>query len=310
VTDTVSVVIPTYDRPESLSRAIDSVLNQTHRDLEVIVVVDGPNRAIEDLLRSHADPRVRWIVNRTNLGTSGSRNAGVSASDGRWVGFLDDDDVWLPSKLSQQLALLTAARRPTIASGRIIRRTPDADFIGPAHPPAEGEPISEWLFRPRPPLEGATRFQPSAVLVPRELAVEVPWDARLPFYEGHDWLLRAAATGAPLVLAEEPVYIWNIHPSSISARHAGDWRGALEFIERRRNLVTPRAYAWFVLDRVATRASIAPDRPPITFLLGRARRHGRPSRVDIARYVVRMWLPWGVRQRLRRALSKVRKARR
>lgn len=304
--NSVSVVIPTHSRPDTLARAIESVLDQTHRDLELIVVVDGHHRPTEDLLTTCDDPRLRWIVNETNLGTGGSRNVGVRAAHGRFVAFLDDDDVWLPTKLTRQVALLAAGDEPTVASGRIIRRTKHADFIGPRHPPAAGEHLSEWLFRPRPPLEGATRFQPSAIVVPRQLALDIPWDVSLRFYEGHDWLLRAAAAGARLVLTEEPVYIWNIHPSSISAGHAADWRGALDFIERRQHLVTPRAYVWFVLDRVASRASIAPNRPPVTFLLRRALAHGSPSPIDVGRYLVRMWMPRWIRHGVRTAWASVR----
>lgn len=306
---TVSVVIPTQNRPASLATAIASVLGQTHSDVEIVVVVDGPNAPTEDLLRSLGDPRVRWIVNPTNVGTCAARNIGVREARGRWVGFLDDDDEWLPLKLARQIALLADADEATIASGRIIRRTPYADFVGPRHAPRAGEHVSEWLFRPRPPLEGATRFQPSAVLVPRNLALEVPWDPSLRFYEGHDWLLRAVDAGARLVLTDAPVYIWNIHDASASAAKAADWRGALAFIEERRHLVTERAYVWFVLDRVASRASIAADRPPLMFLLRKARAHGAPSAIDVARYLVRMTLPSSIRHGVRRAWASARRRR-
>jgi len=286
--------------------AIDSVLRQTHDDLEVVVVVDGPHPPTEKLLRSHADPRVRTIVNPSNLGTSGARNVGVVAADGRWIGFLDDDDVWLPAKLTRQLDLLGRSPYGTVASGRIIRRTPQGDFIGPQHPPHEGEHMSEWLFRPRPPLERATRVQPSALLMPRELAIDLPWDAQLPFYEIHDWLLRAAAVGARLTLTEDPVYVWNIHESSISSQNAANWRETLEFIRARRHLVTRRAYAWYILDRVATRAALAPDGPSLAFLVHEARRHGQPSAVDVARCMLRLWTPSGIRQTIRDGLASLR----
>ena len=103
---TVSVILPTYSRVDSLGRAIDSVLAQTFEDFEIVVVDDGPSDAIAAFVSAHTDPRVRLVRHERNQGVSAARNTGIAASRGDYIGFIDDDDLWLPTKLERQVPLL------------------------------------------------------------------------------------------------------------------------------------------------------------------------------------------------------------
>src|SRR5437868_1027615 len=102
----VSVILPTHSRVEFLRRAIETVLAQTFSDLEVVVVDDGPNEAIAQLVRAHPDERVRLVRHERNQGVAAARNTGIGASRGAYIGFIDDDDLWLPTKLERQVPLL------------------------------------------------------------------------------------------------------------------------------------------------------------------------------------------------------------
>ena len=104
----VSVVIPTFDRPALVPEAIASALAQTHREIEVIVVVNGATPEVtEKVKRCGAQPRVRVVeMERANL--AAARNYGMSLARGEWIAFLDDDDVWLPEKIELQLAAAVA----------------------------------------------------------------------------------------------------------------------------------------------------------------------------------------------------------
>jgi glycosyltransferase involved in cell wall biosynthesis len=104
----VSVIVPTVNRVEFLARAIESVLAQTYHDLEIVVVVDGPSPAAAEFVLSHPDPRVRLVQRSQNGGVAAARNSGVEAANGRYIGLLDDDDLWLPHKLANQVPLLDA----------------------------------------------------------------------------------------------------------------------------------------------------------------------------------------------------------
>ena len=102
----VSVVIPVYNRPLAVVRAIRTALAQTHPVDEIIVVEDGsPNPVDPDALRA-LDPRIRVLVHEVNQGGGAARNTGFRAAKGKWVAFLDSDDEWLPDKLERQMALL------------------------------------------------------------------------------------------------------------------------------------------------------------------------------------------------------------
>jgi O-antigen biosynthesis protein len=102
---TVSVVIPTYNRAALLPRALRSVLAQTHRDLEVLVVDDGSTDDTASVVAEAGDTRVRYIRQPRNAGVAAARNRGLRESRGTFVAFLDSDDEWRPEKLEMQLAL-------------------------------------------------------------------------------------------------------------------------------------------------------------------------------------------------------------
>ena len=98
----VSVIIPTYNRSLSVREAIESVLAQTYRDFELIVVDDGSADNTPSVLGSFGE-RIRGI-RQANAGVSAARNAGIRAAKGEWVAFLDSDDLWVPQKLERQMA--------------------------------------------------------------------------------------------------------------------------------------------------------------------------------------------------------------
>jgi glycosyltransferase involved in cell wall biosynthesis len=102
----VSVVIPSFRRIDWLGRAIDSVLAQTVSEFEVVVVDDGPSDRVAQFVACHPDPRVRCVRHEVNRGVAAARNTGVAAARGPVIGFLDHDDVWLPTKLERQLAAM------------------------------------------------------------------------------------------------------------------------------------------------------------------------------------------------------------
>src|SRR5690242_16188801 len=104
----VTVVIPTHNRPALMRRALSSVLAQDYAGgIEVIVVFDRsePEYSLE---RDATSRRVRVLSNSRTPGLAGSRNTGILAATSDYVAFLDDDDVWLPSKLARQMSALTS----------------------------------------------------------------------------------------------------------------------------------------------------------------------------------------------------------
>ena len=102
----VSVVLPTYNRARTLERAIDSVLNQTFTDLELIVVDDGSTDGTPQTLSKYADRSNVRLVSTPHRGCAAARNTGIRLSSGRYVAFQDSDDEWEPRKLATAVAAL------------------------------------------------------------------------------------------------------------------------------------------------------------------------------------------------------------
>jgi len=101
-----TVVIPTHNRWNLLKRAIESVLNQTFENFELIIVDDHSTDDTNSVVSSFSDPRVQYFINHRTKGACGARNVGIFSAKGEWVAFLDDDDVWLPEKLKYQYELI------------------------------------------------------------------------------------------------------------------------------------------------------------------------------------------------------------
>lgn len=99
----VSVIIPSYNYARYIGEAIDSVLSQTYRFVEVVVVDNSSTDNTLEVLQGYGDS-IRWIQ-QPNQGVSGSRNRGIAESRGELIAFLDADDVWLPEKLARQVEL-------------------------------------------------------------------------------------------------------------------------------------------------------------------------------------------------------------
>ena len=101
----ISVVIPTYNRRQTIGRSIDSILNQTLFPSEIIVVDDGSTDGTSDYIQSNF-PSIR-LLQQSNKGVSSARNMGIRSSNSDWVALLDSDDEWFPKKLEKQVMTLS-----------------------------------------------------------------------------------------------------------------------------------------------------------------------------------------------------------
>jgi len=105
----VSVIIPTYNRSTVLRRAIQSVLGQTYRHVQCIVVDDASYDDTKSVVHQFADDRLIYICHKINRHASAARNTGIAHAAGNFIAFLDDDDEWLSNKLEKQVPLLLQA---------------------------------------------------------------------------------------------------------------------------------------------------------------------------------------------------------
>lgn len=291
----VSVVIPTFGRPELLTRAVRSVLDQSMSDLEVIVVNDGDDPPTASAVKAIDDPRVRFIAHDRKRGAGQARDTGADASTGQWVAFLDDDDEWLPQKLERQLAVAPTTPAVLMTLSRVV--TPLGTFVRPTDSYRGDRPFDEWLFDRHTWLKGGQSFlQTSSLMMPRAMFDQLHFRETK---QHEEWELVIRATkqlGYAVVTAPEPLVIHYLGFGGPSLSKTYTWKRSLDWLDSMGDLITPRAYAGFCLTVIARAAANAQDYGAITPLLSKAMRHGRPT----ARQLFAFSLLWAMPEKLRR----------
>jgi glycosyltransferase involved in cell wall biosynthesis len=277
----VTVVISTYDRCEMLAVALSSALAQRNVDFEVIVVDNGSADGTRAYLARQRDPRLRVIRNEVSLGSVGGRNTGLAAARGGWVGILDDDDVWAPDKLREQLDAAERAGRDWVYAGCVHIDGQDRVLSG-RRPPSPDEAMRELSVRWV--LPGGM----SNVLWRRDrLDGDGLLDADLPFPADWDVSLRLARGGPP-AWVPRPLVGYRQHGRNMS-RDAARFEQELLRLERKRaDLADGRRIDWGVQYRFLRRCARSPERsPPVTSARCRAQSassyRGRCSTVSTRR---------------------------
>ena len=291
----VSVVIPTYQRPYVVDRAVRSVLEQTYTKIELIVVVDGRDEATQKVLSLIDDPRLRLLVPEKHLGNAGARNLGVREAKADWVAFLDDDDIWMPDKLQIQLRAANQSAYPyPIISCRVTARTNKNELIWPRRYPRFNEPLSEYLFCRSSPFMGEGLLQTSTIFAPRSLFLQLPFESNLPRHVDLDWVLRANELPDSclyFVPENRPLVIWDINQERERVTTKGDWMKSLQWLRTRQNIVTPRAYAAFTLTQISAIAARQGAYNAFLPLLQEAFEKGKPSAIDLITHIGYFGLP-------------------
>jgi glycosyltransferase involved in cell wall biosynthesis len=300
----VSVVIPTYRRPVLVKRAAQSALAQTLHQIEVIVVIDGPDPEVRESLADITDARLRVIEKPVNEGCTAARMTGVHAAKAEWIAHLDDDDEWMSHKLEAQLKVaIQSQHRLPIVSCCVQVRFPDLVQILPRRIPTAQEHPSEYLFVRRNPSYGDGLIQASTLLVSKELVLQVPYTSDV--HEDWGWILAATThEGVGLEFLPEALSVWNLDANRFSMSRNFKWKQSLIWIRNNRHLVTPRAYSSFLLSEVGSRA--AGDRAWNQFLplLQEAIRFGKPRLMDYWLFLGMWLIPSNLRGWLRSLLGK------
>lgn len=188
----ISVVIPTYKRSEFLQRAINSVLSQSHQNIELIIIDDNPpgsndRIATETFMQRYAqEPRVRYLQHEQNQGGAAARNTGIRAATGDYVAFLDDDDTWDPQKLELQLACFANADEHVAMVYTWFRVVDETTTLFVRKPSVKGKLYPRLIAEN---MIGTT----STVMCKREALLEVGlFDPRLPSSQDRDLYIRIA----------------------------------------------------------------------------------------------------------------------
>lgn len=224
---TVSIIVPCYNASRWLTSCLESALNQNWPDKEVIVVDDGSRDDSLAIARAF-EPRGVRVVTQSNQGASAARNHGLTIARGRYIQYLDADDLLAPDKISRQMDLAATRRDPLMLSGAWGRFTTD---------PAESvfTPMPTWrdisgiecqqLFR-----ETHGMMHPAAWLCRRSLLDEAgPWDTRLTLDDDGEYFQRVMLRAGTIhfCATARSFYRSNITGGSLSGRRDPHALGSL-----------------------------------------------------------------------------------
>lgn len=238
-TVTVSVVIPAYNAAWCIRRAIDSVLAQSFRDFELIVVDDGSTDGTAAVLAGYGDA-VR-VVAQPNGGLSSARNAGIVAARGEYVAFLDADDWWLPAKLERQVAMMRSRPELVFCSTAARSESPAGEALGEWRCGCAAGPALESIFAANAYVAGSG----SAVLARRDaLARAGGFDEALPSLEDIDMWIRLATLGGYACVDEVLVGILK-RPGSMSGNLEVMRAAAIRVMRKNRALLPPQRQGGF-----------------------------------------------------------------
>jgi glycosyltransferase involved in cell wall biosynthesis len=232
-TPTVSVVVPTHNRAALLLLTLRSVLRQRDVDLEVVVVDDGSTEPVQHAVDRLGDSRIRVIRHDQPRGVSAARNRGAAAARGRWIAFLDDDDLWSPDKLRLQLDSAEVLQRDWVYAGCVFV---DAQLhVHGGTPPLPAEEMKAALLSYNAVPAGA-----SNVLVRADVLKGVGgFDETLTHVPDWDLWLRLARH-ASAACVDAPLVGYRIHAQNASFRTA-QMLAELVLLERRYGLTRTRS---------------------------------------------------------------------
>ena len=230
----VSVVLRTFKRPDIVDRAIESVLNQTYEQFELIVIDDHSPDETPEVVREYEaqDDRLRYIRNDENKGHVTALNIACRAATGKYVAFLDDDDVWLPKKLEAQVARLEElSEEYAMVYGATRHKKLDTEeVITVSEPELEGDIYYEVLKRG----SGNVFGPPSGVMVRKSVLEELGcFDENITRGAGQT-VFRAIAKKYKIAYTDELCVDYYIHENRVTTmRSEAEMRESIRVNERK-----------------------------------------------------------------------------
>jgi glycosyltransferase involved in cell wall biosynthesis len=256
MTPTVSIVLPTFNRLQFLRTTVNSVFSQTFPDWELLIADDGSGEeTLGFLTQLERDPRVRLLRLAHTGNPSAVRNAAVREARGRYIAFLDSDDVWLPAKLQSQLAAHAACAERAWSYSALARIDADGksmrDGLGLNWTPHEGA-----IFEPLLTLAAAVAMP--TVMVERRLLEETGgFDEQQSYFEDYDLWLRLSLRSEVIVIKEPLAQVRN-HDEHYSADRIRVYQARFRLLNKISPCMhTPRLRAALRLERAKTAASLA-----------------------------------------------------
>lgn len=177
----ISVVMPSYNRAKTIERAVQSILNQTYKDIEIIIVDDNSIDNTEEVVKTINNEQITYIRNKSNKGANESRNIGIRAAKGELIAFQDSDDEWLSNKLEVQLKALKETNADLVTCG-FYRYENDECVKFPKEKIKDEEIANKLLY--------GNFISTQTVIGKRECFVEENFDSKFPRMQDWELMIR------------------------------------------------------------------------------------------------------------------------
>lgn len=227
----VSVVIPTYNREESIAAAINSVTSQTYPKIELLVVDDNSSDNTEEVVTSIDDERIEYLKHDENNGAGAARNTGIEHAKGKYIAFLDSDDLWLPGKLEKQIKDLESSDENVKISycGRYSRYAGSDVLVKTDMDVREGDIHNDLL-------KGWMDAQTSQLVIHRSCfeEVEVAFDPSFSSFQEYDLLVRLTEN-FEVTYSDQYLVEKEVGGSGIGSSYKNRIEGLERFLEKHKN---------------------------------------------------------------------------
>lgn len=255
----VSVIITSIGNIEYIKRSLNTVYNQSFKNIEIIVVLDKSNpeilRFLEKEKKKHLNLNI--IVNKKNLGGNESRNIGIRESKCKWIALLDDDDEWEVKKIEYQLLdilrIISDKEYDNVVSCtrlNLFNETTGTIKKIPKKIYNNNSDLANFLFG----LKYGTNIgaiQTSSILASRELFLKVPFEKNLPKHQDWDWLMKVAYFHNGYISQLPNSYTkYYVNTGKGNVSGTNNWDSSLEWIKKYKNVISNNAYESFLMSVV------------------------------------------------------------
>lgn len=230
-TPALSVVMPAYNAERYIGRAIESILNQTFTDLELIIYLDAPTDGTAEVAKRHAehDDRVRILENDQNAGVCVGLNTAVEAARGSFIGRMDADDIAMPNRFERQMEFIRSNPEVVIVGSDAVHINSDDEILGLS---IAGPRDIEDFHQRRERGELTLVLDGTAVMRRDVFELVGGYDPEMPIAQEVDLHSRMSAHGA-VVAIDEPLLLYRLHPGSRVATRFFEGRNMHRFVEAR-----------------------------------------------------------------------------
>lgn len=241
----ISVVIPFYNNSHSIQRCLESVLAQTFKDIEVLLINDcSPdwNKA-ESIINSFDDLPILVIHHEVNKNGAVARNTGINKASGDYIAFMDADDEWEQNHLQNLKNAIDKDNDVYFSSCRVLSKS---EYVLPKHDIKSSNSIGEFLF-----CENGF-IQTSSIMIKSTLAKKCLFNEKLRRHQDYDFLLRLEDIGANFKWCKPVTTIVHWETNDIDKK-GGTWQFSLEWFEEYKKYLTTKAQTYFIYKNVVVR---------------------------------------------------------